>query len=126
MKNFYLLLIGLFFALNLQAQAIYKTINSYKLEGDRELKIQLPRNYNPEENRTYPLIIVLDGDYLFEPIAGNIDYQSYWEDIPDCIVVGIKQGNTRSDDFFYDDESFFPAHEGAAFYEFMAASPVAK
>ncbi|NRD22000.1 esterase [Winogradskyella litoriviva] len=121
MKNFYSLLISLFFVLNIQSQAIYKTINSYKLEGDRELKIQLPRNYNPEEKRTYPLIIVLDGDYLFEPIAGNIDYQSYWEDIPDCIVVGIKQANTRSDDFFYDDESFFPAHEGAAFYEFIGA-----
>ncbi|WP_299102458.1 alpha/beta hydrolase-fold protein [uncultured Winogradskyella sp.] len=121
MKNFYLLLISFFFVYNLQAQAIYKTIDSYKLEGKRELKIQLPRNYDPEEKRTYPLIIVLDGDYLFEPIAGNIDYQSYWEDIPDCIVVGIKQGTTRNDDFFYDDESFFPAHEGAAFYEFMAA-----
>ncbi|NRD19061.1 esterase [Winogradskyella eckloniae] len=121
MKNFYLLLISLFFAFNLQAQAIYKTIDSYKLEGKRELKIQLPRNYNPEEKRTYPLIVVLDGDYLFEPIAGNIDYQSYWEDIPDCIVVGVKQGSTRDDDFFYDEETNFPAQEGAAFYEFLAA-----
>ena len=121
MKNFHILVILCFVALNLQAQAIYKTIDSYKLEGKRELKIQLPRNYNPEEKRAYPLIIVLDGDYLFEPVAGNIDYQSYWEDIPDCIVVGIKQGTTREDDFFYDDESFFPAHDGAAFYEFMAA-----
>ena len=120
MKNFYILFIFCFVAINLQAQAIYKTIDSYKLEGERELKIQLPRNYNPEEKRTYPLIIVFDGDYLFEPVAGNIDYQSYWEDIPDCIVVGIKQGKTREDDFFYDDESFFPAHDGAAFYEFMA------
>lgn len=108
-------------ALNMQSQAIYKTIDSYKLEGNRELKIQLPRNYDPEDKRTYPLIIVLDGDYLFEPMAGNIDYQAYWEDIPDCIVVGIKQGTTREADFFYDDESFFPAHDGAAFYEFMAA-----
>jgi len=121
MKNFHTLVILCFVALNLQAQAIYKTIDSYKLEGKRELKIQLPRNYNPEEKRTYPLIIVFDGDYLFEPVAGNIDYQSYWEDIPDCIVVGIKQGTTREDDFFYDNESFFPAHDGAAFYEFMAA-----
>lgn len=121
MKNFYLLLISLFFALNIQAQAIYKTINSNKLEGDRELKIQLPRNYNPKEKRTYPLVIVLDGDYLFEPIAGNIDYQSYWEDIPDCIVVGVNQANTRDDDFLYDDKSFFPTNEGAAFYEFIGA-----
>ncbi|WP_092465751.1 alpha/beta hydrolase [Winogradskyella thalassocola] len=121
MKNFYLLLIALFIGLNVQSQAIYKTIDSYKLEGKRELKIQLPRNYNPDEKRSYPLIIVLDGDYLFEPIAGNIDYQSYWEDIPDCIVVGINQATTRTDDFFYDNESFFPSHDGASFYEFMAA-----
>jgi predicted alpha/beta superfamily hydrolase len=121
MKNFYTLFIFCFVALSIQAQAIYKTIDSYKLEGERELKIQLPRNYDPEERRSYPVIIVFDGDYLFEPVAGNIDYQSYWEDIPDCIVVGIKQGETREDDFFYDDESFFPAHDGASFYEFMAA-----
>ncbi|REE17005.1 hypothetical protein DFQ09_105219 [Winogradskyella pacifica] len=120
MKNFYLVL-ALFIGLNIHSQAVYKTIDSYKLEGERELKIQLPRNYNPEEKRSYPLIIVLDGDYLFEPIAGNIDYQSYWEDIPDCIVVGINQASTRTDDFYYDNESFFPSHNGAAFYEFMAA-----
>lgn len=121
MKNFYLLLLALFFATNLHSQAIYKTLNSYKLEADRELKIQLPRNYNPEENRTYPLIVVLDGDYLFEPIAGNIDYQSYWEDIPDCIVVGVKQGGSREDDLLYDEETYFPTENGAAFYEFIAA-----
>ncbi len=121
MKNFYTLVLLFLMAFNLQAQAIYETIDSYKLDGKRELKIQLPRNYDPETKRTYPLVLVLDGDYLFEPVAGNIDYQAYWEDIPDCIVVGIKQGTTREDDFFYDDESYFPAHEGADFYEFMAA-----
>ena len=121
MRNFYTFLITLFIGFNLSAQAIYETIKSEKLQGDRELKIQLPRNYNPEEKRTYPLIIVLDGDYLFEPIAGNIDYQSYWEDIPDCIVVGVKQGAMREDDFFYDEDSYLPAGDGASFYEFIAA-----
>ncbi|WP_431159489.1 alpha/beta hydrolase-fold protein, partial [Winogradskyella poriferorum] len=71
----------------LGAQAIYKTIESEKLQESRELKIQLPRNYDPETKRTYPLVVVLDGDYLFEPVACNIDYQAYWQDIPDCIVV---------------------------------------
>ncbi|MUU78517.1 esterase [Winogradskyella sp. HL2-2] len=121
MKNFYFLLLVLFFATNLNAQAIYKTLNSYKLGADRELKIQLPRNYNPEEKRNYPLIIVLDGDYLFEPIAGNIDYQSYWEDIPDCIVVGVKQGDSREDDLLYDEETYFPKEQSAAFYEFISS-----
>lgn len=121
MKNFYTFLIAFFIGFNLQAQAIYKTINSERLGEKRQLKIQLPRNYNPEEKRTYPLIIVLDGDYLFEPIAGNIDYQSYWEDIPDCIVVGINQAGKRSGDMFYDEDNYFPTGSGAQFYEFITA-----
>lgn len=121
MKNFYILLVTFFIAFNLQSQAIYKTIDSKKLGVKRELKIQLPRNYNPDEKRTYPIIVVLDGDYLFEPVAGNIDYQSYWEDIPDCIVVGVNQADTRAEDLFYDDENYFPKDSGAQFYEFIAA-----
>lgn len=121
MKCIFVVILCAIINYNGATQAIYKTIDSYKLDGERELKIQLPRNYDPESKRTYPVVIVLDGDYLFEPVAGNIDYQAYWEDIPDCLVVGISQSNTRQDDFFYDNETFFPAHEGADFYEFMAA-----
>ena len=121
MKKFYASIPLFFLAIQLQAQAIYKTIDSDKLGGQRELKIQLPRNYDSESERSYPLVVVLDGDYLFEPVAGNIDYQAYWEDIPDCIVVGIKQDNTREADFYYDDTNYFPAKEGANFYEFLSA-----
>lgn len=121
MKNFHIFIIICLVTFNFQAQAIYETIDSYKLDGERELKIQLPRNYDPEATRTYPLVIVLDGDYLFEPVAGNIDYQAYWEDIPDCIVVGIRQASSREDDLFYAEETNLPIEEGADFYEFMGA-----
>ena len=120
MKNFYVSVIVFLLAFSLPAQAIYETIDSYMLDGERQLKIQLPRNYDPESERSYPLVIVLDGDYLFEPVAGNIDYQAYWEDIPDCIVVGIKQDKTRDDDFYYDEDTYFPSNEGADFYEFLS------
>ena len=121
MKKIYTLAILCLFAISLNAQAIYETIDSYKLNGKRDLKIQLPRNYDQEANRTYPLVIVLDGDYLFEPVTGNIDYQAYWEDIPDCIVVGIKQASTREDDFYYAEQTNLPIDKGADFYEFMGA-----
>ncbi|NNF86147.1 MAG: esterase, partial [Winogradskyella sp.] len=115
-------LVLLLFSMQLSfAQAIYQDIQSDRLDETRELKIQLPRNYDPEAKREYPLILVFDGDYLFEPVAGNIDYQSYWEDIPDCIVVGVKQGAKRENDFRYDEDSYFPAQDSAAFYEFIAA-----
>lgn len=98
MKKSILLFVLYISALNVDAQIIYENFDSYILEDKRQLKIQLPRNYDPESNRTYPLIVVLDGDYLFEPVTGNVDYQAYWEEIPDCVVVGIRQAQTREED----------------------------
>lgn len=105
------------FAMN--AQVIYEPFQSEKLEETRELKIQLPRNYDPDDKIAYPLVIVLDADYLFEPFAGNIDYQAYWGEMPRCVVVGINQAKSRDKDLFYDKEIYFPAHEGASFFEFI-------
>ncbi|MEO5787360.1 alpha/beta hydrolase-fold protein [Gelidibacter sp.] len=107
------------FSIFMDAQVIYQPIESLKLGETRDLKIQLPRNYNSEDKFQYPLVIVLDGDYLFEPFAGNIDYQAYWGEMPQCVVVGINQGKSREKDLFYDKEIFFPAHEGASFFEFI-------
>ena len=103
----------------MSGQVIYQPFESAKLGETRDLKIQLPRNYNPEDKIQYPLVIVLDGDYLFEPVAGNIDYQAYWGEMPQCVVVGINQSRSREQDFFYDKEIYFPAHEGASFFEFI-------
>lgn len=101
------------------SQVIYQEITSTKLGEDRQLKIQLPRNYEKNKDKSYPIFIVLDGDYLFEPVAGNVDYYSYWEDIPEMIVVGINQSTTRESDAFYDDQRYLPAESGAAFFEFL-------
>jgi len=101
------------------AQTKYQEFPSTKLEGTRQLKIQLPRNYDKNPEKTYPLFIVLDGDYMFEAVVGNVDYYSYWEDMPEAIVVGINQADTRFDDSAYSDQSFLPEKTGAAFYEFV-------
>lgn len=101
------------------SQTIYKTISSEKLDETRELKIQLPRNYEENIKKFYPVMLVLDGDYLFEPMAGNVDYYSYWEDAPEMIVVGVNQSKTRMDDAYYEDLNFLPADKGAAFFEFL-------
>ena len=99
MKKLIYALILIFCTNLLDAQVIYETFESERIGGSRDLKIQLPRNYDPESKIQYPLIIVLDGDYLFEPVVGNIDFQSYWDDMPGCIVVGVKQSSTREKDF---------------------------
>lgn len=113
------LLFTFIFTATLLAQTTYEEINSTILGEARQIKIQLPRNYDATANKTYPVVLVMDGDYLFEPVAGMIDYNSYWEEMPEAIVVGINMDKTRQDDTFYGDESFLPEESGAAFFEFL-------
>jgi len=119
MKSISFSILFLCFTLISVAQTQYENISSIKLNGERQLKIQLPRNYGSNVEKTYPIVIVLDGDYLFEPVAGNVDYYSYWEEMPEAIVVGINQIDTRDDDTYYDDVSYLPEDKGAAFFEFI-------
>lgn len=115
-----LILFAMFCTTPLYAQTQYEYIESDRL-GTRELKIQLPRNYEENTEKYYPLILVLDGDFLFEIVAGNVDYTSYWADMPEALVVGINQVQTRSEDLFVSDATFFPTQDGAKFYEFLGA-----
>jgi hypothetical protein len=101
-------------------QTIYEEFESYKLDERREIKIQLPRNYEENTEKSYPLFIVLDGDYMFEVVAGNVDYYSYWEDMPEAIVVGINQVDTRDDDCYYSEQNDLPVESGAKFFEFIS------
>ena len=112
------LLLMLLFYSSIQAQVIYESVPSSKFSEPRNVKIQLPRNYEANEDKNYPVILVLDGDYLFEPVAGNADYYSYWEDMPQAIIVGVMQPN-RMDDTVYDDSNYFPTDQGADFFEFL-------
>lgn len=102
-----------------QSKVIYEEFSSYKLGETRRLKIQLPRDYETNTEKSYPIVIVLDANYLFEPVAGNVDYFGYWEDMPEALVVGIMQGDSRYDDCYYDDTNFMPADRGADFFEFI-------
>ena len=101
------------------AQVKYETIQSSKLGESREIKIQLPRGYDANQDKKYPLFIVLDGDYLFEAVAGNTDYYAYWEDMPGAIVVGINQFDKRYDDCIYSEQNSLPIDSGSNFFEFI-------
>lgn len=118
MKKILYLFVMLFFTQLTFAQVKYKNITSEKLGEDRQIKIQLPRNYD-NTDKAYPIIVVFDGDYLFEAVAGNVDYYSYWEDIPDAIVVGVNQFQKRESDTYYSEQNSLPIESGAAFFEFV-------
>lgn len=119
MKRLIHLLVILFSIQIIGAQVTYKNFNSKKLEESREIKIQLPRSYDSGK-KSYPIIVVLDGDYMFEIVAGNVEYAAYWEDMPEAIVVGVNQFDRRESDTEYSELNSLPIETGASFFEFIS------
>jgi len=101
------------------AQIIFKDFYSEKLKQERRLKILLPKGYSNNDKKAYPIVLVLDADYLFELVAGNTDYYAYWDEIPEVIVVGINQSETRYQDIMFSAQNSLPIDDGANFYEFI-------
>jgi len=118
MRKLILLIAIAFTSINSFSQTTYREIDGPDGEK-RQLKIQVPRNYEANVDTMYPVIVVFDGDYLFEPVAGIADYYSYWDEMPDAIVVGINQINSKPLDFSCDEINGLPADTGAAFFEFI-------
>ncbi len=120
MKSILTTLAFFVFASAVYAQTVTKNIKSLHLDTSREVKVRLPKSYKKEPNKEYLLILTLDGDYLFDPIVGNVKYFSYWEDMPEAIVVGVKQLQTRKEDCKYDSNTYLPEYEGKKFYDFIS------
>ena len=105
---------------SLYVSRVNDTILSKYLNEKRAIEIQLPRSYETEVDKNYPLMIVLDGDYMFNIVSGSIDYLSYWGDIPENLVVGINQKDTRfQDSSVFDNITFTPISSTASFYDFI-------
>lgn len=119
MKRTICTLLTIVFCLSVSAQVKYEEINSSRLNSKRQLKIKLPKNYDPSSELKHPLIIVFDGDYLFEPVVGQVEYQTYFDDMPGSIVVGVVQGKERFYDGYYDEATGMPTESGLRFHQFI-------
>ena len=105
---------------SLYVSRVNDTIISKYLNEKRAIEIQLPRSYETEVDKNYPLMIVLDGDYMFNIVSGSVDYLSYWGDIPENLVVGINQKDTRfQDSSVFDNITHTPISSTASFYDFI-------
>ena len=105
---------------SLYVSRVNDTILSKYLNEKRAIEIQLPRSYEIEVDKNYPLMIVLDGDYMFNIVSGSVDYLSYWGDIPENLVVGINQKDTRfQDSSVFDNITHTPISSTASFYDFI-------
>ena len=120
MKHLYLFLLT-FCSISVFSQKITDTISSQKLGGDREIYIKLPDSYGKNKAQKYPLLIVLDGEFLFDPFQGALSYGNYWDDLPELIIVGISQNknNERETDCTYEPVTGLPEEKGEQFFEFI-------
>jgi predicted alpha/beta superfamily hydrolase len=111
----------LLLTLNCFAQKTVEPFSSQKLEGDRDIYITLPPNYERDKNQKFPLLLVLDGEYLFDPFQGALKFGNYWDDLPEVILVGISQNKQeeRYADSEFDEETGLPIETGANFFDFI-------
>ncbi len=119
-KHLFLLIVSFSFS-SIFAQFKLDTITSARLKEDRVISISLPYSYGKEKNKKYPLLLLLDGNYLFEPFSGALKYGNYWDDLPEVITVAIDQGKPfdRELESDVDDQNGLPIEKGAQFFDFI-------
>lgn len=109
----FLLCTGLF------AQVKQEIFESFKLQERRDVSYYFPEDYSPDKK--YPLVVVLDAEYLFDQVVAISKFYSRFQGMPQAIVVGISQ--SKDDLRWYDcateEISGLPTDKGKLFYEFL-------
>lgn len=118
MKTWLLVLTGLL-CFELGAQVQKEIFESFKLQERRNVSYYFPESYT-DENK-YPLIVVLDAEYLFDLVVANAKFYSEHQRMPEAIIVGVDQaeGDIRWEDCDFEQTTGLPTEKGAKFYEFL-------
>lgn len=126
MKRLTLLFFTISLSLTAQENKIIK-FDSKILSETRSINIHIPNSYSISEKR-YPVIYSLDGEYTKLSLNGTLDYYSFWDKTPECIVVSIDQNYLdtienkykRWIDCSYSWDSGLPKNKGIDFKEFIS------
>lgn len=76
-------------------QYFVDTIQSSVLKETRIIKVYLPAGYSAANK--YPVIYVLDENWMFEPTVNDVVKLVNFKVIPPCLVVGINSPNRSND-----------------------------
>ena len=103
------------------SQKVKDSVLSRKMDKYRNFSVSVPPSFDKNSKKTYPLLLLLDGDYLFDAFDGAMSYGNYWDDLPEAIIVGLHQNKDgeRFDDCRIDKETGLPEGKGESFFEFI-------
>lgn len=110
---------ALFLCFNLNAQVTQEIFESFKLQERRDVQYYIPERY--DEEKKHPLLIVLDGEYLFDQVVATSKVYSRFYGMPEMIVVGVNQSENsiRLDDCAWEEGSGLPDEKAKKFFEFL-------
>ncbi len=114
------------FSFSVFAQTTIENFKSEILNASREITIVLPKSYSQNFDKKYPLLILLNGEYLQSAFEGALSYGNYWDDLPELIIVSINQSTPKDSaeeqtfiDCEYDNADGLLTKRATAFYEFI-------
>jgi len=113
----YSLLLLVCFGLN--AQVKKEIFESFKLQERRDVSYYIPEEYTDEKK--YPVILVLDGEYLFDQVVATSKFYSQFHGMPESIIIGVNQNENdkRFEDCSFDEVNGLPTEKGKQFFEFV-------
>ena len=71
MKKIVVFLFLFSFLSQAQENIIFKKFNSFNLNSERILKIYVPDSFKENDKNTYPVAVILDGEFLFDVYLAN-------------------------------------------------------
>lgn len=103
------------------AQVKTEEVFSQKLNANRTIRVITPPSYNQDKNKKYPLLLLLDGEYMLEPFAGTLAYAYYWDELPETVIVAVNtnDGDQREADMLINDATGLPEGTGDKFFQFI-------
>lgn len=81
----------------LHIAGVLDSLYSQILDESREIYVQLPANYSPEDNQNYPVVYIIDGEVLLPTAANVLDFYSGGF-MPEMVLIGISNRNNRMRD----------------------------
>ena len=119
-----LTIFALLLCADLSAQITQEIFESFKLQERRDVRYYVPEDYDAAQK--YPVIVVLDGDYLFDQTVANAKFYHKFHGMPASIVVGVDQSKNglRYDDCAFEPDTGLPSEKAKNFFEFVGGELV--